>query len=125
MTIPLQITASDLELTESIEETIREKTQKLSFFHDRILRCRVRIEAPHRHHHKGILFYVHIDLSIPGGELVVNRVSHADLSAAIRLAFDRAIRRLEDYTGRRRTHGMHHSVSPLQNSEPDLLGDSE
>ena len=118
MTIPLQITASDLELTESIEETIREKTQKLSFFYDRILRCRVRIEAPHRHHHKGILYYVHIDLVIPGGELVVNRVSHEDLYAAIRLACDRAIRRLEDYTDRRRAHGTRLSERPLQEIAP-------
>lgn len=116
MTIPLQITSSDLELSESIEETIREKTQKLAFFYDRILRCRVRIEAPHRHQHKGILFNVHVDLAVPGGELVVNRVSHEDLSAAIRLAFDRTIRRLEDHTGRRRIHGKHHTESPLQNS---------
>jgi ribosome-associated translation inhibitor RaiA len=113
MTIPLQITASELELSESIEETIRDKTQKLAFFYDRILRCRVRIEAPHRHHHKGILFDVHIDLAVPGSELVVNKVSHEDLSAAIRLAFDRAIRRLEDYTGRRRLHGKHSSEDPL------------
>ena len=118
MTIPLQITASDLELTESIEETIREKTQKLSFFYDRILRCRVRIEAPHRHHHKGILYYVHIDLVIPGGELVVNGVSHEDLYAAIRLAFDRAIRRLEDYTDRRRAHETRLSERPLQEIAP-------
>jgi len=116
MTIPLQITAIDLELTESIEETIREKTDKLAFFYDRILRCRVRIEAPHRHQQKGILFHVHIDLTIPGSELVVNRVSHEDLSAAIRLAFDRAIRRLEDYTGRRRTQGKQVSEGLLQNS---------
>jgi ribosomal subunit interface protein len=113
MTIPLEITASDLELTESIEETIREKAQKLSFFYDRILRCRVRIEAPHRHHHKGILYNVHIDLTIPGGELVVNRISHEDLSATIRLAFDRAVRRLEDYTGRRREQGKHPGEHPL------------
>ena len=112
MTIPLQITASDVKLSESIEETIREKTQKLSFFYDRILRCRVRIEAPHRHHHKGILYNVHIDLTIPGSELVVNRVSHEDLVAAIRLAFDRAVRRLEDFTSRRRAYGKHHNERP-------------
>ena len=56
---------------------------------------------------------VHIDLAIPGGDLVVNRVSHEDLSAAIRLAFDRAIRRLEDYTGRRRAHGKHPGENSL------------
>jgi ribosome-associated translation inhibitor RaiA len=116
MTIPLQIAASDLELTESIEETIREKTQKLSFFYDRILRCRVRIEAPHRHHHKGILYNIHIDLTIPGGELVVNRISHEELSAAIRLAFDRAVRRLEDYTGRRRELGKQSGEHPFPES---------
>ena len=104
MTIPLQITVSDFKLTETLEETIREKAEKLGHFYDRILKCRVRIEAPHRHQHKGILYNIRIDMAIPGSELVVNKVSHEDLNTAIHLAFDRAIRRLEDYLERRRVH---------------------
>ena len=105
MTIPLQITASDFKLTDALEETIREKTEKLGHLHDRILKCRVRIEAPHRRKHKGILYNIRIDMTIPGSELVVNKVSHEDLLTAIHIAFDRAIRRLEDYLERRRAHG--------------------
>ena len=104
MTIPLQITASDFKLTEAIEETIREKTEKLGHLYDRILKCRVRIEAPHRHKHKGILYNIQIDMTIPGNELVVNKVSNEDLNTAVHVAFDRAVRRLEDYLERRRAH---------------------
>lgn len=105
MRVPLQITTIDLELTEAIEETIRGKAEKLGLLYDRILRCRVRIGTPHRHQHKGILYYVRIDMAIPGGELVVNRVSHQDLYTAIHIAFDRAIRRLEEHLDRQRAHG--------------------
>ena len=35
--------------------------------------CRVIVEAPHRHHRKGKAYEVRIDLTVPGGELVINR----------------------------------------------------
>ena len=118
MTIPLQINVSDFKLTEVIEETIREKAEKLGHLHDRILKCRVRIEAPHRHQHKGILYNIRIDMTVPGSELVVNKVSHEDLNTAIHIAFDRAIRRLEDYLERRRIHTKTQMEDLLQKTSP-------
>jgi ribosomal subunit interface protein len=118
MTIPLQITASDFKLSETIEETIREKAEKLGHLHDRILKCRVRIEAPHHHQHKGILYNIRIDMTIPGGELVVNKVSHEDLNTAIHIAFDRAIRRLEDHLERRRIHTKPQMEDLIEKTSP-------
>lgn len=102
MQLPLQITARDFELTDSIEAVIREKTGKLETFYDRILGCRVVIETPHRSHHKGILYNVRIYLSVPGADLVVKREPHEDLYVAIRDAFDAARRQLQDYARRQR-----------------------
>jgi len=39
MKIPLQITARNFDLTETIEDAIREKTRKLDLFYDQIMRC--------------------------------------------------------------------------------------
>jgi ribosome-associated translation inhibitor RaiA len=69
---------------------------------DRITSCRVMIEAPHQHQRKGRLFHVRVDLTVPGGELLVRRDpaehhAHKDVYVAIRDAFDAAVRQLEDH----------------------------
>lgn len=112
MQLPLQITARDFELTESIESVIREKADKLETFYDRILGCRVVIETPHRRHHKGILYNVRIYLSVPGAELVVKREPDEDLYVAIRDAFDAARRQLQDYARRQRGDVKFHEALP-------------
>ena len=103
MQLPLQITAQDFSLSEPVETDIREKAAKLDSFYNKIMRCRVVLEAPVQHHRKGGPYNVRIDLAVPGVELVVNRQADEDLYVAIRNAFDAARRQLEDYV--RRHHG--------------------
>ena len=67
MKIPLQITARNFDLTETIEDAIREKAQKLDLFYDQIMRCRVLVEAPHRRRHKGVLYNTRLDITVPDG----------------------------------------------------------
>ncbi|MBI1422397.1 MAG: 30S ribosomal protein S30 [Gammaproteobacteria bacterium] len=108
MQIPLQITYRDMPPSEAVDASIRERAQKLEIFADNITSCRVVIEAPHKHHHKGQLFSIHIDITLPGHEIAVSRQpdknhAHEDIYVAIRDAFDAARRQLEDYN--RRYHG--------------------
>ena len=51
MKIPLKITFRNMEPSKAIEDNIREKAAKLDSLCDRIMSCRVTVEAPHRHHH--------------------------------------------------------------------------
>lgn len=97
MQIPLQITIRDVEHSETLEARIREKAEKLDEFFEHIISCRVVVEEPHRHHRQGRQFTVHIDIGVPGGEIVVNRDHAEDVYVALRDAFDAAKRRLEDY----------------------------
>ncbi|MEC4812530.1 MAG: HPF/RaiA family ribosome-associated protein [Scytonema sp. PMC 1069.18] len=99
MRSPLQITFHNIQQSDAVEEKIRECVAKLEQFHHRITSCRVVIDAPHQNHHKGKLYHVQIDLTIPGREIVVNRnpsnhESHQDIYIAIRDAFDAAKRQL-------------------------------
>jgi len=73
MRLPLQIVFHDLKPSAAIEARIRAKAEKLDLYYDQIMRCRVVVEAPHRRHHKGKLYAVHINVTVPDGELVVNR----------------------------------------------------
>lgn len=107
MQLPLQITFRDMPASDPIEERIRERASKLERFHDRITGCKVVVSAPHRHQHKGNLYSVTIDLTVPGGEVVVNndssdKQSHEDVYVAIRDAFDAAERQLESFARKRR-----------------------
>ena len=104
MPLLFQITARDIVLTEAIEMAVRKKAEKLDQFSDRIMACRVVIECPHKHHHKGVQYNVHIDLTVPGAELVVKREPNEDLYVALRDAFDAAARQLREHMDRRQDH---------------------
>ncbi len=102
MRLPLQLTVRNMSLSEAAEADIREKAARLDSFYDQVMGCRVIVEAPHRHHHKGVLYNVRIDMTVPGSEIVIKREPHEDLYVAIRDAFDAARRQLEDFARRRR-----------------------
>jgi cold shock CspA family protein/ribosome-associated translation inhibitor RaiA len=142
MKIPLQITFRDMAPSPAIEDNIRDKAAKLDELHDGIMGCRVTVEAPHRHHHKGKAYVVRIDLTVPGGELVINRepkrivpkkakagdepdkdfaeshepskhAAHEDIYVAIRDAFNAAGRKLQDHARRRRGKVKLHEPQPV------------
>lgn len=103
---PLEIAFRDIGQSDAVEARIRKEVAKLKRFHQRITSCRVVIAAPHRSKHKGKLYYVQIQMTVPNGNLWVNRRSpydhaHEDVYVAIRDAFDAAARRLESGIRRR------------------------
>lgn len=102
MEIQYQITARDIELSDELKDDITRRIEKLTDFYNRISRCRVVVEVPHRHKHEGNLYNVRIDMKVPRSELVVKREAGQDLNAAVRDAFDAARRKLEDYARRQR-----------------------
>lgn len=115
MQLPLQITFRDIPPSEAIEAAIREKAQKLERYFDRITSCRVIVEAPHKHHHKGKLYEVSINITIPGHEIVVSRDNHdrhehEDIYVSIRDAFMAAQRQLEAYVGKMRGEVKAHEM---------------
>lgn len=112
MELPLQITSHDFALTPGIEAEIRERADRLDAYYNRIMRCRVVIEAPVAHHRRGGPFKVRLDLTVPRGELVVNRQADEDLLVAIRDAFDAMRRQLEDYVRQHRGDVKVHETPP-------------
>lgn len=110
MKIPLQITFREVPHSDAIEAAIRDKAEKLDQFYDKIMGCRAVVGMIQRHQHQGKLFNIRLDITVPGGEVVVNRDKAEDIYVAIRDAFDHAKRRLEDYARRQRgdtkTHEM-------------------
>jgi ribosome-associated translation inhibitor RaiA len=66
------------------------------------------VECPHRHHHKGVMYNIHIDLTLPGKELVITREPAEDLYVAIRDSFDVATRQVREYMQKRNGHVKNH-----------------
>jgi ribosomal subunit interface protein len=117
MQIPLEISFRNMDPSPAVEARIREKAEKLERFHDRIIGCTVVVEAPHRHQHKGKLYTVRIDISVPGKDVVVDRTkplnhAHEDVYVAVRDAFAAAVRRLEDHARRMRGDVKTHAAPP-------------
>jgi ribosomal subunit interface protein len=97
MKTPLQITFRDMPPSVALDTHIREKAQKLEQIFSDIVSCRVVVEQPAKHHQQGKPFNIHIDLGVPGKEIVVDRQENVDAYVALRDAFDAAKRQLEDY----------------------------
>ncbi|ABA23693.1 cold-shock DNA-binding protein family [Trichormus variabilis ATCC 29413] len=117
MIIPLQITFHNIPPSEAVEAKIRSLADKLEHFYNRITSCRVIVDAPHRHQRNGKLYQVRIDITVPTGEIVVNRdppehQSHEDIYVAIRDAFDAAKRKLQDHTSMLRQETKTHEEQP-------------
>ncbi len=113
MMLPVQITARHMSLSEAAETAIRDKAAKLDTFYDRIMSCRVLVEAPHRSQQHGMLYNVRIDLTVPGAELVVKREPNEDLYVAIRDAFNAARRQLQNHARKLRGEVKAHEEAPM------------
>jgi hypothetical protein len=124
MKVPVQITYRKIRRTEALDAVIREEAAKLERFFERIVSCRVLIEQAHRHRRAGVPFHVRIELGVPGEELVISNeptlratllgseaaraeksfelnVDHKTADRAVRDAFRKAARRLQDYARRK------------------------
>ena len=125
MKIPLQITFRHMEASPALETRIREEAERLDKFFDHIMSCRVVVESPHKHHHQGRLYNLHIDLTVPGKEIVVTRDhhdkhAHEDVFVTVRDAFNSMQRQLQDYVDLHRSDVKLHET-PLHGRVAELV----
>jgi cold shock CspA family protein len=91
-----------MERSPTLEAMIADRAEKLDKFAGHIMSCRVVIEPAGRHRLHGQQYEVHIDITLPEGEVVSSREpskhkEYKEIAVAIRDAFDSARRELEDY----------------------------
>ncbi|MGH9717704.1 MAG: cold shock domain-containing protein [Candidatus Acidiferrales bacterium] len=136
MELPTQITFRNMESSELVKEWIQSEVGKLETFYQPIMSCRVAVEVPHRHRRKGAAYGVRIDLTLPGGEIVVKRAPtlanrlrqvrqtavtkqeeldapRKNLRIAINQAFQAACRRLQEYARKQRREVKRHEPPPV------------
>lgn len=126
MQIEPQISFKGLDSSPLIEDAIRQRIDRLERFHDRITSCRVTVELPHRHGRKGKIFHVHVDITVPGAEIVSGREpeenhAHEDIHVAIRDSFDAATRQLEDVVRKMSSYRMRPEPAKLHGTVDRLV----
>ena len=115
MSLEPQITFRELDPSDAVRQQVESRVAELEQFYNHIVACKVVVEAGNRQHRQGRIYHVTIHLTLPGGEVVVNRDpaehhAHEDIQVAVRDAFDAARRQLEDHA--RRTRGQRKTHEP-------------
>ena len=101
MPATVQIAFHGMDHSPAMEAQVRHRVDELAQFSDRIVACKVALEATQRRQLHGKIYRIRIELVVPGGEIVVSQEpgmnhAHEDLSVAIRDAFAAARRQLQD-----------------------------
>ncbi|MFM2043107.1 MAG: hypothetical protein RLY86_1683 [Pseudomonadota bacterium] len=130
METPLKIAFHNMEASDAVEAAIRERFAKLERLYDRMTACRVSVEHDHSQHRTGTIYAVHIDMLVPGHELVVSRepkeaeqkYAHPDVYTSIRDAFAAAERQLKSFKARQRGDVKIHDA-PVQGQITQLADD--
>ena len=95
----------DVQRSDALDEAILKGVDKLSEVHRRITSCRISLERTRGKRHSGDLYSARVDVTVPGGEIVVNRAppereENEDLLLAVSHAFDAARRQLREFSRR-------------------------
>lgn len=101
----LEIAFHNMDPQPELDAYIRERAEKLEKLFDRMVGMRVAIEHQHRQHRTGNVYDVHIELMVPGNDIVVSRqpkkaqerYANPDARTSIRDAFEAAERQLKEY----------------------------
>jgi ribosome-associated translation inhibitor RaiA len=109
MQVPLEITFRGMAHSTFVDVAVAAWLERLSQVCDRIQRCHVRIDLPHRRRH-GLPFEVKLTLAVPGTDSVVVQAENTDVYLAIADAFLAARRRLQELARMRRGEVKRHAA---------------
>ena len=124
MNTNLEIAFHNMDTSETLHAYITERAEKLERMYDRVVGIRVAVEKQHRQHRTGNLFDVHIELMVPGQDIIVSRkpakahekYANPDARTSVRDAFDSAERQLIEYKAKQRG-----DVKPHDAEEPGYI----
>lgn len=122
MQLPLQITFHNMAKSDALSDLIRERAGKLEQVCERMIGCRVVVDAPHRNEKKGKSYEVRIDISVPGSEILITREPKPDCMVAVNDAFEAARRRLTAFVKKRKVREQTRPALPGEEEPGPLTG---
>ena len=101
MDVPPEIAFRDVPATDTLKGLILDRIDRLETTYDHLVSCRVIVENTTPARTSGAIHRVHLELGVPGHNLIVNRKppeegKARDVEQAIDQAFDTARRRLKE-----------------------------
>ncbi len=102
--VPLSIVFRNMAASPSVHADAVRQADKLARKFERIISCRVIVDASHHPHRKVKMFRVGVDLKLPGRDIAArsaNNRAQEDVKAALRDAFAAAERQMQDFRGRK------------------------
>lgn len=98
MQLTPHITIRDFPQSEALEHNIKEHINKLNQFYNRIMHCDVVVEQAQKQKHQGKLYRTRITMTVPSGEIVINKQVHEDVYVSVRDAFNAARRKITNFS---------------------------
>jgi len=117
MQTPLEIAFHNVPPSRGVEASIRRRVAKLDRMYDRLVGCRVSVEALHQQHRTGNVVSVHIEMKVAGGTLAVTREPHRasdqvakpNVQSSPRQAFHATEERLKSFKEQQRGDAKAHT----------------
>lgn len=116
MQVPIELSFHGVDHTDWAEEYVRERASRLERYADNIISCRVAIEQPHHHQHKGSPYRVRVEVTLPPKHDLVATEEPAEvpqqnqLKPVIRGAFEAVERQLAKVDAKRHGEVKHHGA---------------
>jgi ribosomal subunit interface protein len=90
MQVPIEVTFSNIDKSDAVEELIRSKVKKMEKSYHDITSCHVYLDKPHKRKDK--IFEVRLEVRVPGSDFAVSgnpggKNDHTDINIAIRDTF--------------------------------------
>jgi ribosome-associated translation inhibitor RaiA len=102
---PVLIKFLGMERSAALEADVHARIDKLELFCPEIISCCASLELVHKHQQQGRPYSVRIDVTVPGDELTVSRVSNENVHMALCTAFDGMKRQIADVVQQRHVRG--------------------
>lgn len=118
MQIPVEISFHGVDRSEWSEDFIHRQVERLERYAPDIISCRVAVELPHKHQHRGKPYHVRVEVTLPPKHDLVATAepvevpTKVELRTVIRDAF-RAMEKQVKKTAERRRHDVKTHEEPL------------
>lgn len=103
MEMPLELVWRNVDSSDALEATIRDRVDKMHRYFNHIISVHVTVEVPHRTQQTAKSYHIRVETRVPGQQLVVSQDpgregAHYDPFITVRDAFDAMDKQLESFS---------------------------
>jgi ribosomal subunit interface protein len=97
MHMQISTTFRDMDPSPALQAAAERWVARLEQVCDRMVSCHISVEMPHRRHHQGAAFAIHVVVGVPGAQIAASNHTATDAYVALGDAFRAARRQLLEH----------------------------